>query len=64
MYPYVRGELRTGLCGSCMEAAAVTIAVDREAADGSRARRRQGKVRPARAYCMSESRRIMLLMAL
>ena len=43
LHPCVRGELRTGLCGACMEVAAVAIAVDRSTVNGSRARRRSRK---------------------
>ena len=36
--PHVRGELHTYMCGRGSGVAAVTIAVDREAADASRGR--------------------------
>ena len=35
--PHVRGELHTYMCGKGSGVAAVTVAVDREAADASRA---------------------------
>ena len=36
LYPCVRGEMRTYMCGSGSGVAAVAIAVDRETADASR----------------------------
>ena len=36
LYPYVRDEMHTHICGSGSDVAAVAITVDRETADASR----------------------------
>ena len=58
--PCVRGELCTHMCGSGSGVAAVTIAVDCEAANASRSLQCSEKRRPTRVCRMSETRLRML----